>query len=139
MQLSRQDLLNIMEKWNDAWEAYDLEGVTSIFHDDILFENWTGGKARGRQAIFEAWKPWFENHGGFRFISEDIFADEKEQKVLFRWTLEWPSPEKGYEGRPEKRRGVDIIHFKDGKIIEKLTYSKTRIEIDGTRVALQAC
>ena len=139
MQLSRQDLLNIMEKWNFAWEAYDLEGVTSIFHDDILFENWTGGKARGRQAIFEAWKPWFENHGGFRFISEDIFADEKEQKVLFRWTLEWPSPEKGCEGRPEKRRGVDIIHFKDGKIIEKLTYSKTRIEIDGTRVALQAC
>jgi hypothetical protein len=45
--------------------------------------------------------------------------------------LEWPSFEKGYEGKSEKRRGVDVLHFEDGKIIKKLTYSKTTIEIDG--------
>jgi hypothetical protein len=28
------------------------------------------------------------------------------------------------------------MHFKDGKIIRKLTYSKTTLEIDGQRVRL---
>jgi hypothetical protein len=29
-----------------------------------------------------------------------------------------------------------VMHFKDGKIIRKLTYSKTTLEIDGQRVRL---
>ena len=62
---------------------------------------------------------------------------EKEQKAFYRWTIEWPSFEKGYEGRPERRRGVDVLHFQDGKIIKKLTYSKTTIEIDRERLGLR--
>jgi hypothetical protein len=46
--------------------------------------------------------------------------------------------EKGCEGRIEKRRGVDVMHFKDGKIIRKLTYSKTTIDIGGQRIRLVA-
>jgi hypothetical protein len=67
---------------------------------------------------------------------EELIADEKAQKVLYRWQLDWPSIEKGFEGKPEKRRGVDVIHFQDGKIIQKLTYSKTTVEIDGAKVRL---
>jgi ketosteroid isomerase-like protein len=137
MGISRQELIDRMDKWNRAWDEHDLDGVMALFHEDIVFENWTGGRAEGWQTLHDAWKPWFENHGGFRFIPEDLFFDEAEQKVLFRWTLEWPSREKGHEGEPEKRRGVDVIHFRDGKIIEKLTYAKTRIEIGGTRYALK--
>ena len=136
MTFSRQALVEAMEKWNSAWNTHDLEGVMELFHDDIFFENWTGGKVSDKSALRKAWQPWFENHGGFRFLSEDLFVDEQDQKVLYRWTLEWPSPEKGYKGKPEKRRGVDVIHFKDGKIIEKLTYCKTRIEINGQRHSL---
>jgi len=50
--------------------------------------------------------------------------------------LDWPSTEKGQEGKAEKRRGLDVIHFQDGKIIKKLTYSKTTVEIDGQRFPL---
>ena len=64
--------------------------------------------------------------------------DEDEQKALYRWQLDWPSFEKGYEGSHERRRGIDVLHFKDGKIIRKLTYSKTTLEIDGERVRLTA-
>ena len=46
--------------------------------------------------------------------------------------------ERGFEGKHESRRGVDVLHFKDGKIIEKLTYCKTSIEIAGQRVSLTA-
>ena len=136
MPFSRQEIEDALREWNLAWDKHDLEGVMQLFHDEIVFENWTGGKACGKEALRKAWAPWFANHGGFRFIEEETFMDEKEQKALYRWLLEWPSFEKGYEGKPEKRRGIDVLHFKDGKIIKKLTYSKTTIDIDGERLPL---
>ena len=136
MKLTRKEIETALLKWNKAWDNHDLEGVMVLFHDNITFDNWTGGIAQGKAALEKAWAPWFANHGEFRFIEEETFIDEKEQKVLYRWLLEWPSFEKGQEGKPENRRGVDIIHFKDGQIITKLSYSKTTIEIDGERLAL---
>jgi ketosteroid isomerase-like protein len=136
--LSRQEIERALLKWQWAWNEYDIDGVMELFHDDVLFENWTGGQARGKEALRRAWTSWFANHGGFRFTEEETFIDEVEQKVLYRWQLEWPSFEKGYEGKLERRRGVDVLHFQDGKIIRKLTYSKTTIEIDGKRVRLSA-
>ena len=80
--LSRNEIKEALTRWNRAWDQHDLDGVMELFHEDILFENWTGAKVRGKQALRQAWKPWFENHRGFRFIGEDIFIDELEQKVL---------------------------------------------------------
>ena len=136
--LSRSNLKNLLKKWNQAWDRHDLDGVMQLFHEDVLFDNWTGARARGRDNLKKAWAGWFENHGGFRFTGEDTFIDETEQKVLYRWQLDWPSMERGFEGKHESRRGVDVLHFKDGKIIEKLTYCKTSIEIAGQRVSLTA-
>jgi ketosteroid isomerase-like protein len=137
MTLSREAIWEALKKWNLAWDNHDLGGVMELFDNEIVFENWTGGKAKGKEALRKAWTPWFENHGGFRFIEEETFIDEREQKVLYRWILEWPSLETGYKGRPERRRGVDVLHFRDGKIINKLTYCKTTIEIEGERLSLQ--
>jgi len=136
MSLSRNEIKKVLKKWSLAWSNHDLEGVIAPFHDEIVFDNWTGGKVRGKEALRKAWTPWFANHGNFRFVEEETFIDEREQKVLYRWLLEWPSVEKGNEGKPEKRRGVDVIHFENGKIINKFTYSKTTIEIDGQRQSL---
>ena len=136
MALSREKISKAMAEWELAWNKHDLNGVMELFHEDVLFEHWHGAIVRGKEALHQAWTPWFENHGGFRFTTEDLFVDETEQKVLYRWQLDWPSSEKGYERRPERRRGVDVIHFRDGKIIQKLTYSKTTVEIDGARVRL---
>ena len=136
MKLTRNQLTSALREWNQAWDNHDLQGVMALFHDEVTFDNWTGGTVRGKAALEKAWAPWFANHGGFRFIEEETFIDEKEQKALYRWRLEWPSFEKGREGRPEERRGVDVIHFRDGRIINKFTYSKTTVEIDGKRHAL---
>ena len=133
---SRREIETALHKWHQAWADHNIDGVMELFHDDILFENWTGGKAQGKEALRQAWASWFANHGGFRFTEEETFIDVERQKVLYRWQLEWPSIEKGCEGKPEKRRGVDVMHFKDGKIIRKLTYSKTTLEIDAQRVRL---
>ena len=137
MPLSREEIIEAMKEWNLSWKNHDLEGVMKLFHVDVYFENWTGGKAVGKEALRKAWTPWFTDHGGFQFTEEDLFVDEKDQKVLYRWQLDWPSTEKSHEGKTEKRRGLDVIQFQDGEIIKKLTYSKTTIEIDGQRFPLQ--
>ncbi len=136
--LSREEIKKAFAQWSRAWDNHDLMGVMELFDEDIVFENWTGGTAKGKEALFQAWKPWFENHGSFRFIGEDLFIDEVEQKVLYQWRLEWPSVEKGYTGQPEQRRGIDVIHFRNGKIHRKFTYSKTTLEISGKRIRLLA-
>jgi ketosteroid isomerase-like protein len=136
--LDREQIIERLIRWNDAWNDHDLDRVMELLHDDVEFENWTGGRVKGKEALRRAWAPWFENHGGFRFTTEDLFVDEKAGKVLFRWSLDWPSAEKGREGRPERRRGVDVMHFSGGKIVQKYTYSKTTLEIGGRRVKLVA-
>ena len=134
MNLTKDEIKNALEKWNKAWANYDLPEVMALFHDDILFENWTGGRVKGKEQLFQAWEPWFKNNDGFQFVDEDTFIDVDGQKVLYQWSMHWPSTEKGYEGKPEVRRGVDVMTFQDGKIIKKLTYCKTTVEIQGERV-----
>ncbi len=138
MTLTKPALVLRIKTWLQAWDAHDLGGVMELMHEDVTFENWTGQIIKGKQALKRAWTPWFLKHGNFRFIAEDIFVDEPEQKALFRWQLEWPSLESIYMGKQEVRRGVDVLHFQDGKILEKFTYSKTALLIDGKLIQLQA-
>ena len=127
-----------IDDWIEAWNSHDLEGVMALFHDEVVFENWDGNEVRGRRELRRAWTHWFENHGDFHFTPEDIFIDLDLQKALFMWELEWPSMESGFEGEREIRRGVDVLYFEDGKIIKKITYSKTTIVVDGKSVRLTA-
>ncbi len=136
MKLSRKEIKGILKEWYLAWDHHDLDKIMTFFHEDIFFENWTGAYVKGMRFLRKAWEPWFCNHGNFRFLEEETFIDEQYQKALYRWVLEWPSIESEFEGHPEIRKGVDVLHFKDGKIINKLTYTKTCIEINSQRYQL---
>ena len=136
MPLTKDQIIKAMTAWNQAWDNHDLNGVMDLFHEEVTFVNWTGGKVQGREALRQAWEPWFANHGGFKFTPQDLFVDESEQKVAYQWQLDWPSLEKGRAGQPERRLGMDIIHFKDGKIIGKYSYSQTTLELEGQKVRL---
>lgn len=136
--LDRDRTIELLVRWNESWNGHDLDGVMRLFHDDVEFDNWTGGQVNGKEALRLAWAPWFQNHGDFCFTTEDLFVDETAEKALFRWTLNWLSTEPGREGRHERRRGVDVLQFQRGLIVRKYTYSKTTLEIDGERVKLTA-
>jgi hypothetical protein len=138
MYLSKDEILEKFEKWLLAWDSYDLNGVMDLIHEKIEFENWDESIIKGKVTLRKVWFLWFLNHGNFKFYNEDIFIDEKEQKLLFRWILEWPSLEKEFRGKKEIRKGVDVIQFLDGKIISKYSYSKTKIQIDSNFIYLQA-
>jgi hypothetical protein len=138
MLLTKDQILDTFNVWLTSWDHYDIDGVMNFIHDDITFENWDGTIITGKKSLRRAWIPWFINHGNFKFRNEEIFIDEREQKLLFRWCLEWPSLEVAYKGKPEVRRGVDVIHLRDGKIILKLSYSKTTIQVNSSSISLNA-
>lgn len=137
MKLRKKEIRDVLDRWLRAWDEHDLKGIMAVFGDDILFENWTGIRIEGKAALEKAWKEWFAFDGGFTFIAEDIFIDEDAQKVLFRWEYHGRPLEKGSSGEEETRRGVDILHFRDGRIAAKLTYCKTSLHIDGKRSVLK--
>ena len=136
--LTRAEIVEALAEMNEAFNSHDLERVLERLHEDIYFENWTGGRVKGIESLRAAWAPWFKNHGGFRFTHEDLLIDVVQQKAVTRWRLDWPSTEAGYEGLHEMRRGVDVVRFEGGNVVEKLSYSKTSLEIDGRRVKLRA-
>lgn len=138
MNLLKCEIIRNINEWLKYWNSHNLEGVMDLIHEDIVFENWNGSSVKGKKNLQRSWLPWFINHGDFKFNTEDIFVDEQEQKVLFSWSLRWPSLEKYYKGKQEVRRGVDVLHFKDGKIYKKFTYSKTKIKIEQFQVLLCA-
>ena len=138
MNLIKSQMLEQIKVWLQAWNAHDLDGVMNLMHEGVVFENWTGVITIGKEPLRRSWLPWFLHHGNFKFIVEDIFVDELEQKALFRWRLEWPSLEKAFKGKLEIRRGVDVLQFLDGKIHQKYTYSKTTVMIEDRLVELTA-
>jgi len=138
MKLSKTEIISRFNSWLTAWNSYDLEEVMDFMHEEVVFENWDRTVVSGKSALQKAWLPWFVHNGNFKFFNEDIFIDEQEQKMTFQWRLEWPSLERSFKGKSEIRHGVDILHFKDKKIIKKYTFSKTSIQIDSKPVLLYA-
>jgi hypothetical protein len=135
--LKREEMIEFIDHWVKAWNDHDLEKVIDGFAGDVVFESWSGIRLKGKSSIREAWAAWFEGHGGFRFIPEDVFVDEKEQKAVWSWCYEGPSFSSGSTGELEVRHGVDVLVFEGGLIKSKRTYSKTMIEIGGRKIALK--
>lgn len=138
MNLSKTEVYKKFELWLAAWNRHDLDGVMDLMHINVLFENWDGKTINGKELLHKLWIPWFANHNDFKFIQEDVFFDEEEQKMIFQWILEWHSIENKFKGEKEIRKGVDILEFKDGKIFKKVTYTKTTIQIGSTTIQLHA-
>lgn len=134
---TRQQIVDLLLPWFEAWNRHDLDAVMALFDDDVVFEHWTGARVEGRAALRQAWREWFTAHGDFHFETEDLFIDPVAGRALYRWRLTWPSLEPGFEGRREVRRGVDVLHLRAGRITGKLTYSKCVVDIDGERVRLR--
>lgn len=107
--------------FTEAFNREDLDEVMSYFADDAIYDEFDGTRNVGKAAIRDAFIPQFEGKfGRMRFHTEDMFLDVDGGKALIRWlcTMEESARQGGY-------RGLDILHFRDGKLVEKHTYAKT--------------
>jgi len=118
-------LEDLVLRFTDAFNREDLDGVMSFMADDAIYDEFNGRQHRGKAAIREAFVPQFRgDFGRIRFQTEDVFVDGESGKALIRWlcTLETEERAGGW-------RGLDILHFENGLVKQKLTYAKASVPL----------
>lgn len=121
------NLRELTIRFTDAFNRDDLAGVMAMMAEDAVYEEFTGTVSRGKAAIRAAFEPQFRgDHGKIRFETEDLFADAAAGKALIRWVCRLETR----RGRA-RWRGLDILHFENGLVKQKLTYAKAKVPLLG--------
>lgn len=109
--------LAVIERFNDAFNRHDLDGIMALMTDDCIFENTSpapdGARHEGQAAVRAAWAELFGSTPSARFDTEEAFACG--DRCVVRWRYRWGG---GHV------RGVDVFRVRDGKVAEKLSYVK---------------
>ena len=123
--MDKRSLEDLAVRFTDAFNRDDLDGVMSFFAGDAVYDEFNGVRHEGKDAIRAAFEPQFQGaYGEVRFVQEDLFADPEAGKVLIGWTCRITTG-KG----PGSWRGLDVLHFEDGRLVEKQTYAKARVPL----------
>jgi ketosteroid isomerase-like protein len=109
--------LSLIDRFNAAFNAHDVDAVMALMTDDCVFENTypppDGERFEGQAAVRANFAAFFAQspHAAFEF--EDTFACA--DRACVRWLYRWS------DGHV---RGVDVFRVRDGRIAEKLSYVK---------------
>ena len=116
----RADLERLVLDFTDCFNRDDLDGVMAYFAEDSVYDEFNGNRSEGKAAIRAAFEPQFRgDFGTIRFHQEDLILDSDAGKALISWTC---SLDRG--DSHNAWRGLDILHFRDGKLTVKQTYAK---------------
>ena len=107
--------------FNEAFNAHDVEAVTALMTEDVVFENTRpapdGERHEGRAAVRAFWEAFFGRSPRARFEAEEVFAAG--DRCVVRWVYTWVR-----DGVPGHVRGVDLFRVRDGRVAEKFSYVK---------------
>ena len=103
----------LIERYNAAWNAQDLDAIHDLHHPGIVFDNHTAGeRAEGAGAVREHIAEIFRNNPTLRFTTRALRVGD--DFAVCEWTAragnrEWD--------------GVDVFPIRDGLISRKDVYS----------------
>lgn len=111
--------------FSDAWNRYDIDTLMAFMHDDCIFQTAAGNEACGmrhvgrsavRGAFAAAWQTVADAQwrNGRHHVAGDFGVSE--------WTFTGTAA----DGTRIETDGVDIFTFKDGRILVKNAFRKTR-------------
>ena len=113
------ELERIIERYNDAWNAQDLDAIVSFHAPGMVFENHTAGeRAEGpdvRSHIGEI----FANWPDLRFSGRRLYA--RDGLVVSEWTATATNS----AGQRVEWDGIDVFPFEGGLILRKDVYSSS--------------
>ncbi len=116
----RDDLIRLTEEFVDAFNRMNLDDVVNFFATDGVYEDSTGGRHVGHEAIRTAFEPLVGgSRGKIRFDGEDIFVEAESGKVLASWRLNLDK-----DGSVSVIRGIDILEFTGDKLKRTGAYMK---------------
>ena len=111
-----------VERFCDAFNKHDLDTVMAAMTDDCVLEGVSpypdGTRYEGQASIRARWEEVFSAYPDLRYETEEMFA------VGDRCVLRSIGHRTGKDGEPDRHRGVDIFRVRNGKVAEKLFYTK---------------
>ena len=111
-------VLALVARYNDAWNAHDLDAIDALHAGDVVFENHNAGeRAEGAEAVRAHVGEIFRNWPDLRFRSRDLRAGA--DFAVCEWTALATAP----DGRRLEWDGVDVFPIRDGLIARKDVYS----------------
>ena len=120
MEDKRQELVNWTEQFVNAFNKMDLNEVANSFAENSIYEDSKGNRFYGKLEIKKAFEPLLSGQmGQIHFEGDDIFVEEESGKVMTSWTLSID-----LKGNKSKIKGLDLLKFVNGKVLEKIAYRK---------------
>jgi ketosteroid isomerase-like protein len=117
--MSPADVIELIGRYNDAWNGQDIETIDALHHPAIVFDNHTAGeRAEGSDAVREHIARIFQNNPDMRFTTRNLQAGE--DFAVCEWTLNVTK-----DGRSLEWDGVDVFPLKDDLILRKDVYSSS--------------
>ena len=121
-----QVTLELLDEIGEAFNRIDLDAVMSHFTDDAVFDHAVGPdvcgtRIEGADAIRSALKGLFDNVEKVHWETLDARIAGDKAFCEYRRTAKMKS------GEEQDFHSVDVLTFKDGKIIRKDTYYKNRV------------
>jgi steroid delta-isomerase-like uncharacterized protein len=114
-----RELERTIARYNEAWNAHDVEAIVALHASDMVFENHTAGERVAGDEVGPHIARIFENWPDLRFSGRRLYA--RDGLVVSEWTATATDP----EGRRLEWDGVDIFPFQGGLIVRKDVYSSS--------------
>jgi len=122
-------LTGAIGRYNDAWNAQDLDAIIAMHAPDMVFANHTAGEsASGEEVrshiakIFESW-PDMKFETRRLYVREGVVTQEWTATATHSNTLRRGDLEAPPSGHAVSWDGVDVIPFENGLIKRKDVYS----------------
>jgi steroid delta-isomerase-like uncharacterized protein len=126
---SAAELERTIQRYNEAWNAHDLDTIVSMHAPDMTFENHTAGEtAHGEEvrrhiaSIFETW-PDIRFETRRVYVRDGVVTQEWTARATQSDTMRRGDVVAEPTGRSIEWRGVDVIPFEDGLVKRKDVYS----------------
>ena len=113
---SADALERLIERYNEAWNAHDVDAIVELHAPGMVFENHTTGERVEGKDVGPHIAEIFSNWPDLSFRGRRLYA--REGLVVSEWTASATG-----DGHRLEWDGVDIFPIRDGKILRKDVYS----------------
>ena len=124
------ELEELIDRYNAAWNAHDVDAILELHTDDSIFENHTTGDVNvGKEAIGNAIRgiftvfPDLEFETRRRYVRDDLVVQEWTARGTHLGKMSRSGIDVEPTGRRVDYRGMDVIPIEDGLVARKDVYS----------------
>jgi ketosteroid isomerase-like protein len=116
---SAAELEQVIERYNAAWNAHDVDAIVGFHAPGMVFENHTAGERVEGEDVRDHIARIFEARPDLTFTGVRLYA--RDGLVV----SEWKATATDGEGRKAEWEGIDVFPFENGLILRKDVYSSS--------------